>query len=321
MEQEEVKVVISRALERAYYLDNAENSIPTLRCLLDNPQRTELEKVVSDLLESNNPDEHVLAFLLQAVLQSNLQAPASIAWRDVALDIRESQSTLVQYMYALGRVIEDWKDCDSMRDKLGEMHDSIREWAGSMGSAVYHMREENWIEAKVEIERAYFSSQLRAIDELKRFREDPLQADAIERLRGSTKQFRETILGYPSRMSIPRDRLQTILDVQSIYLRLHEIRHENPRLQAVSYPIEKLGDAIDYLLQAETPVQTANYEIGLATGNLRRSIPNIAHDATEKELLALADKLDIIFSNLPATPWPVKDYGHPDVESRFGSET
>jgi hypothetical protein len=88
----------------------------------------------------------------------------------------------------------------------------------------------------------------------------------------------------------------------------------------MGYPIEKLGDAIGYLLQASTHVETANYEIGLAVGNLRRWLPKISDSALRKELSDLADKLDMIFSSLPAKPWPMKGYGHPDVESRFDSE-
>ncbi len=89
--------------------------------------------------------------------------------------------------------------------------------------------------------------------------------------------------------------------------------------QVLGYPIEKLGDAIDYLLQTSTSVESANYEIGIAAGNLRRWLPKISDAGLRKELSDLADKLDMIFLTLPAEPWPMKGYGHPDVESRFDS--
>ena len=53
MDQSEVKVMIGEALNRAYSLDNAENTIPTLRRLLQESQKTELETAVIDFLESS----------------------------------------------------------------------------------------------------------------------------------------------------------------------------------------------------------------------------------------------------------------------------
>ncbi|MGD0177778.1 MAG: hypothetical protein ABSA50_01350 [Candidatus Bathyarchaeia archaeon] len=324
MDESEVKIVIGQAVGRAYNLDRAEKSIPMLQRLFEEPQRTELERASSELLASDNFDEHTVAFILQASLQTDLPNPAPIDWRDLALDIRELENTVADYMYRLEREMEN-KDKVTESDKpaMAEMHDALREWANSLGSVVSHMREENWIEAKVEVDKAFYASQSQAIDALKTFYENPILAEVIDRFRDKTKQFHETILRYPSRMIIPKDRVKTILDVQAVYLRLQQLYFEDRNREAnqvIGYPIEKLGDAIDFLLQTSKRLETANYEIGLGVGNLRRGLPKINDPALRRVLVDLADRLDTIFSSLPAEPWPMKDYGHPDVESRFDSD-
>jgi hypothetical protein len=324
MDESEVKIVIGQAVGRAYYLDYAERSIPILQRLFEEPQTTAIERVTSDLLGSDNLDEHSVAFMLQVALQTDLPDPAPIAWRDLALDIRELESTVADYMYRLEREMEDKnKVTDTEKAAVVDMHDALRGWANSLGSVVFHMREGNWIDAKAEIDKAFYASQSRAIDALKIYYKDPLLAEVVNGFRDKTKQFHETILGYPSRMPIPKDRVKTILELQAIYLRLQQIYLNNrtPQVrQVIGYPIEKLGDAIHCLLQTSSRVETANYEIGLAVGNMRRGLPEIKDSALRKELVDLADKLDVIFSSLPAKPWPMKGYGHPDVESRFDSE-
>lgn len=317
MDESEVKIVIGQAVGRAYNLDRTERSIPMLQRLFEEPQRIELERVSSELLGSDNLDEHTIAFILQAALQTDLPNPAPIDWRDLALDIRELESTLADYMYRLEQEMKDKSKVADLDKPIVEMHDALRDWANSLGGAVSRMREENWIEAKVEVDKAFYASHSEAIDALKAHYKSPILAEIIDRYRAKTKQFHETILGYPSRMIIPKDRVKTILDVQAVYLRLQQLYFKDQSLQAnrvIGYPIEKLGDAIHYLLQTSERVETANYEIGLAAGNLRRGLPEIIESALRKELSDLADKLDMIFSSLPAKPWPMKGYGHPDIE-------
>jgi hypothetical protein len=325
MDENEVKIVIGQAVGRAYYLDHAERTIPMLQRLFEEPQTTAIERVTSELLASDNPDEHSVAFMLQAALQTDLPDPDPIAWRDLALDICQFESTVADYMYRLGEEMKDKnKVTDSEKKALVEMYDALRGWANSLGSTVYQMREENWIDAKVEIDESFCASQSQAIDALKIYYKDPILAEVIDGFRGKTRQFHETILGYPSRMPIPKDRVKTILELQAIYLRLEQLHFKNRAFelsQVILYPIEKLGDAIWMLLQTDRSVEQANYEIGLAVGNMRRGLPEIKDSAVRKELVDLADKLDVIFASLPAKPWPMKGYGHPDVESRFDSES
>jgi len=88
----------------------------------------------------------------------------------------------------------------------------------------------------------------------------------------------------------------------------------------MSYPIEKLGVAVHYLMSTDTTVEDANYEIGLAASHLKRNLPRIS-GSIRRELSLRANELDILFSKLPVKPWPVKGFGSPDVESRFGSDS
>jgi hypothetical protein len=71
------------------------------------------------------------------------------------------------------------------------------------------------------------------------------------------------------------------------------------------------------MLLTNSPIEDANYEIGIAVGHMRTRTLKIKDSTVRREIADTTDKLDAIFSNLPAKPWPMKGYGHPSVESRL----
>jgi hypothetical protein len=74
MEESEVKIVIGEAAGRVYLLDHTERALPMLHRLFEEPTRSNIERAASDLLSSNNPDEHAVGFILQAALQGDLSS-------------------------------------------------------------------------------------------------------------------------------------------------------------------------------------------------------------------------------------------------------
>lgn len=122
-------------------------------------------------------------------------------------------------------------------------------------------------------------------------------------------------------MHIPEDRTTLILRVQSPYLRLLEINQEHESdfevKNATKYGIEKLAVALSYLLSPDNEIEKANYEVGLAARDLTRMAGTVT-SSVSKQLKELAEELDMIFTELPADPWPINGFGAPGVESRFG---
>jgi hypothetical protein len=146
----------------------------------------------------------------------------------------------------------------------------------------------------------------------------------VSSLQERTKNLIARMLAYPSRTNIPTDRTEIILQVQAVYINLLDLQQQgkmsHDALDVISYPIEKLGVAVHYMLSTNTTVEDANYEIGLAASHLKRNLPRTS-GSIRQELTLRANELDVLFSKLPAKPWPVEGFGSPDVESRFGAES
>ncbi len=110
--------------------------------------------------------------------------------------------------------------------------------------------------------------------------------------------------------------------VQELLLGLQELRSQNEKdlkvSDATSYPIEKLRTAVGYLLNRNVEVAAANYEIGISNDHLKPRVKAFAGPIARK-LSDITNKLDILFSELPAKPWPVPGFGAPGVESRFNN--
>jgi len=64
-------------------------------------------------------------------------------------------------------------------------------------------------------------------------------------------------------------------------------------------------------------IEDANYELGCACEHFKWKLDNIK-DIKDKEWTnSLYKRIEFLFSELPAKPWPMKGFGEPVVESRF----
>ena len=315
LQASERKVVVGLALQHAYY--TSPESVIKLGPLLRNPDPENLERVSQELLGSMNPETRAIGLMLEQALDRALQDLDPILWRDLALDMRESQVNLVDYMYRMGEFMHEEDDVEK-KEMLNCIYDGFQRWQASIGEATRHLRDENWTEAKIEIEEAYSLSQSDTFDSLVALYSN--YKGAIEIHRRDVRQYRDTIRSYPSKLSLPANRAATIVRVQELLLGLQELETQSEKdlkvSDTVSYPIEKLGTAVRYLLNADVEIAKANYEIGISNDHLKARVKTFA-GPTGKKLSDITDKLDILFSELPAKPWPVPGFGAPGVESRF----
>jgi len=187
--------------------------------------------------------------ILQPAVSENIPDPDPVAWRDLALDMYTNEVNLVDYMWR----VSDMADHESepkRKQMLAEATDSLQRWQAHLGIAISQMRESRWNDVKIEIEKADDVAREPSLDSLMKsvwqFK------GAIEVQRKENLDFRSRVKTYPSRLTIPKDRISTILKLQVQLLKLHEIRNEIEKNlaihDAVSYPIEKLGTALLYLM-------------------------------------------------------------------------
>jgi hypothetical protein len=310
----ERKVVVGIALESAY--QDSPESVSRLLSLWEAPGIETMKKVSKDLLESSKPGTRAIGHVLQQGLGGDVPEPDPIAWRDLALDLYSCELNLVSYMGRVAEMLQEEKD--SVRKKtLVSIHDAFREWQKGISGAIGSLRRSDWTQAKIEIDNGYLRSGSSTLDSLVTL--NPNYRGGIKLLREETKKVREILLGYPSNPPFPLERAATIARLQKPLLALYEIgrTHESDPIvsDAVTYPIEKLGTAVSYLIDG-VEIASANYEVGIASDHLKDRVKEIP-GSVGRNLKKIADDLEMIFSELPAKPWGVPGFGAPRVESRF----
>jgi hypothetical protein len=313
----ERRVVVGLALESAY--DNSPGSVSQLLSLWEDPDVKLMEDTSEQLLESTKPEVRSLGLILQQGLGKTAPEPDPTAWRDLALDMYGTEVNLV---FDMSRTREmSLKENDESKKKtLTSIYRAFQQWQAGVSNAISFLRKSKWTQAKISIEEAFLSSTSPTLDSLLTF--NPDYKHGMKSLREKTKKFREIILEYPSKLPFSTEKAPTIVRIQEQLLALHEIGRTNESdmtvFDTVDYAIEKLGAAIDFLVDREE-IATANYEVGLASTHLKERVQNIS-GTVGANLRRIANAIEVIFSELPAKPWSVPGYGAPRVESRFAGD-
>lgn len=319
LNRKEILIICGIALGRA--LHSQPSLIFGLRSVWQRPKPSEIARLSRDLVSSEDVAAHEIGFILQAIKQNELPEPDPIQWRDFALELCERQIRLVDLMYRV-RELHEMEKYPARKQALQRSAETLQDWQGCVGEAVLAMRVSNWIKAKTYLDASNFVSHSRDLDAL--VKDYPNFGEAIKSHRDEAFAFSSKVMEYPSKTRIPKERIPTILQVQSMYLRLLLLRNSTDKDNRVSsitnYPIEKLGVAIDFLLSPNTDIETANYEIGLATSHMQWKAGEIPLSPVGKQLRKISKELENTFSTLPARPWPMKGFGSPGVESRFKGE-
>ncbi len=319
MNRKEIRIICGIALERAFH--SQASLIIVLSSIWQRPKHSETARLSRELLSSEDVAAHEIGFTLQAVEQNEFPEPDPTQWRDFALELCERQILLVDLMYRARELAETEQQL-ARKHTLHRSINALQEWQACVGEAVVAMRSANWLKAKINLDAANFVSHSRVLEALGK--DYPNFSEAIQSHQNETSTSRDKVMEYPSKIRVPKERITTILQVQSVYLRLlmwSNAIDKNDRVSSIAtYPLEKLGAAIDFLFSPNTDVEVANYEIGLAASYIQERIGEIPLSPVGKQWREIGKEIEKIFSTLPARPWPMEGFGSPGVESRFKNE-
>ncbi len=264
----------------------------------------DIVKLHKELTSSSNGTHRELGFALEPLINFD---PPSRDWRDLAIEMQDTEISLFDIFYRL----------EISKEQKYKSHD-ILEWLNSIGSSVNAMRKPDWIQTKTYLSKALEFSKAESIQKIL---DDEYLGGAMRIYQVATEKYYQEAIRYPVEVVYPEDHIDLLLELQHILLELtqtYELGKPGRVLaDVILYPIEKVGVAISYLMDGKKKVETANYELGLACEHLKQKIPDLKDTPETTWANSIYTKLEIIFSKLPAEPWPVEGFGYPGVESRF----
>jgi len=308
MDKKFMKVIVGLALEESIrqlrYNKNLKEIFSQLDDLFSDPDPSSIEELHANLISSSQDVFREIGFRLEPLIE---RTGPDIDWRDLVIDMLETELDMFNIFHLL-----------KISTNIQYDVDDLREWFNSIGGSVSHIKQGDWVHAKIYASRAIEFS-LR--DSIERIREDEHLKGAIDAFRKDTKKFFEQIKAFPAQIKVSNDRLEIIVEVQEILIELMKKDHlQRPKRivkDVIHYPTEKLGVAQNYLLNPNYSVEQANYELGLASEHLKEKMPNVQDSQTLRWIKELWRRIETLFSELPLKPWPMEGFGEPGVESRF----
>jgi len=301
-----VKVAVGLALEAELERENEDSSVlDRLLHLYASPDPAAVETLHDELVGSDSFEDREVGLWLELALRS--QQP-SFDWREVVMDMQETELDLFNLAY----LIETSEHKNRFR-ALG-----LLDWVDSIESCVSNIRGGNWILAKIDANRAVNESLAESVEKI---RENGDFRGTVDEHRKATKGYFEKVLKLPCKSNISEGRLDTILEVQGLLIEFKRRYRLEPADMVLSdvalYAVERLGVAEDYLLDPKTGVEEAGYEVGLVSEHLKGKVESIRDQETRAWVVKLMERVEFLFSRVPAKPLPVEGFGHPGVESRF----
>jgi arsenate reductase-like glutaredoxin family protein len=306
------KIVVGSALldciESAPYDKTLLGFCNDLRALYDSAiSIEEIKRLHNKLVKSSNPNQRDVGFALEPALGFNQPEKD---WRDLAIEMMETELSLFDIFYRITTLKEQ-------KYQTSE----LLEWLNEIGSSVSCMRSSDWINAKKHANKAF---ELSRKDSIKEIIEDEYLGGAIVIYQKATARYFEETKQYPVTATFPEDRLDIIVELQAFLLKLEEKYQIGKPSKVLSdvilYPIEKIGTAIEYLMNSNEKIERANYEIGLACEHFKEKIGNLRGKEERDWANSIYEPLEVVFSKLPVEPRSVTGFGNPGVESRFENE-
>jgi hypothetical protein len=143
----------------------------------------------------------------------------------------------------------------------------VNYWMDYLANAANFIVEGFWIDAKIMLNRALHVSRASSIESLK---SDTKLKDKLDVLQRATSSYFEEIKGYPLRLQIPDDRLDTILSLQGIMFDLRNDVHERKQKEgeftrAIAQIILGLSSAIRYLMKEDKISEAKDKLIGISS--------------------------------------------------------
>lgn len=268
MDEKSCKVVVGLALENELY--NGKLS-QTLIDLFSRPNPRRIKALYDRLIVSENHLDRETAFWLEPALE---QAQPKINTANLVVKMQEMEVLLFSLL---------WKvDSESQRD--------FNDWLNYIVNALESLRGGNWIDAKIFSSQAFQSSKR---DSVNRNRRNPELTHQIDVLQRETLNCFEEMKEIPSKLEIPKERLEGLIEVQETLIELLQkcclSRLEKESSGVVAYLIQRFSSAQRYLMRSDIKIDKAVQEISLASEFLRGQIEDTA-DAKLSEWLKRIEK-------------------------------
>ena len=275
------KVIVGLALECELY-NRRFNRV--LFSLYSNPNLDGIRALHDHLIVSNNHFDREVAFWLEPTLE---QIPVKMDSISLVAELQRIEIELTSLLWQV--------DSGILRD--------INDWLNYIVNVGYSVEEGNWIHAKILMSQALQSSRTESVERIK---SDPRLRYVIEALQMETLRCFEQIRRAPSKLKMPEERFDIILEVQGILIELMRKYYlddiEKEARDIIRYPIQKLDTALRYLMQPGTKIEAADHEVDLASEHLEWQMNNISNPKTLDWAKKTLKRMKALSTQLPSKP-------------------
>lgn len=254
MDEKLHKVIVGLALENELFNRRFNKA---LFDLFSRPNPNKIKALYGQLINSENPLDRETAFWLEPALEKN-QVKINTSY--VTARMLEMETLLFDLLW---RVYPE-----SQRD--------FNDWLNYTANAFESLREGNWIDAKIFSSLAFQSSMRESVNRNRRRPELRLQVDLLQR---ETLNCFEEIKKIPTKLEIPKERLDVLIETQEILIELLQkycfgsLKEECGNI--IARLIQQFNTAQRYLMRPNVNVGEANQAIAHAHEYLERQIENV----------------------------------------------
>ncbi len=260
MDKRLAKIAIGLALQTAIPHGR---EIETLLTLYSDPDLEKARKLHDKLAVSCSHYDREVAIWLETLLE---HGPFESDLKALVAIMREMESVLYFLI-----------------NQVGEAQREVNDWMNYVANAAESLADGFLIDAKIFLSQALEVSQSPTVERLK---SDPSLRRKLDILQRATAEYSEETRNHPSKLTIPEDRLETILRVQEILLDLMQTYYRGRREEddeTVGVAIRRLNTAMRYLMNKDKGLEAARQEVQLASEYLSEQKSRVV-DERKREL-------------------------------------
>lgn len=262
------KIVVGLALQSAI---PHRCEIETLLTLYSDPDLEKARRLHDKLASSRSHYDREAAIWLQPLLE---QGPFESDPKALVATMREMESVLYFLI-----------------NQVGEAQREVNDWMNYVANATESLADGFWIDAKIFLSQALEVSQSPGIERLK---SDPSLRRKLDILQRATARYFEEMWKHPSELTIPEDRLETMLKVQKILLDLMQAYYRErceESDEVVGVAIRRLNTAMRYLMNKDKSLEAARQEVQLASEYLGERMSLVVDERTRELVRRCSERM------------------------------
>lgn len=277
MDRRLVKIGVGFALQTAIAHDC---KIATLSDLYSGLSLENIRQTHDQLIASPTHHEREIAIWLTTALEPS---PSTIDPTRLATEMREMEFILYTLM-----------------NKIGEAKPVMNDWMNYIANAAESLTDDFWIDARILLSQALDISQSAQIEHLKAHPALQYELDVLQK---ATAAYFLEMGKYPLKLTIPEDRLETVLKLQQVMLNLLTARHREKREKherIVEDAIRRLETVIRFLMNKDKTLDDVLREARLALQYLDEKVKEITDNERQRLICECRKQLgQIIGTNVP----------------------